>query len=94
MKSSTKGIKGIDTKIAKIPPKRNKQNNNKGNGADSPRFSEAGSRKEFQLTQSDFNKSRYKNKGITDAFGTQQFEKYSKSDFINTKPGTQIYSKY
>ena len=50
MKSSTKGIKGIDSKIAKIPPKRNKQNNNKGNGADSPRFSEAGSRKEFQLT--------------------------------------------
>ena len=62
MKSNTKGMKGIDSRIAKIPAKRNYLNEYKtpGSVADSPRYSEAGSRKDFQMTQGEFNKSRFK----------------------------------
>ena len=47
-------MRGIATKAAKIPPKKTGSKPWRKNQNSSPRVSEAGSRKDFQLSQADF----------------------------------------
>jgi len=88
-------MRGIATKAAKIPPKRTNGRPLRKNQNSSPRVSEAGSRKDFQLSQADFFGRTKRNKFTPGGMDqtTDNVTAEGKPDFSYAKPGYQVHSR-